>query len=195
MDLRSDLKATECVVMSVSACIDKLLDLLELIPAVVDSCENNNIPNDDVKQIESTFMEILQLLGELSRRCRSIESVIFFLKKVAFTSSKIPNQLELTNRLPSPAKRIHDESCDDNDVEGCTERPGDSSIEGIENVKDDAPATISAEIPQRGRRRARSATRIIKKVVRRFSLSRSRRPRSQDYGEHFDGDVTLSLGK
>ncbi|KAL6741053.1 hypothetical protein Aduo_014349 [Ancylostoma duodenale] len=192
MDLRSELDAVEGVVQAMSSLIDKVLDTLNLIPPIVDRTAENNIERRDVERLEMVVMDALRALGALSNRVYTMEDLIFFLKRAVDSNKRSDNKPDAPPKAESPVVQDPCNIPDENDIDNCTEELAECSLDA-EYVADGAGVAMVADTPQKGRRRSRSATRMIKKVIRRFSHSRSRLP-NVDLGQG-DADTTLPLEK
>ncbi|KAL6741065.1 hypothetical protein Aduo_014359 [Ancylostoma duodenale] len=192
MDLRSDLDAVEGVVQAMSSLIDKVLDTLNLIPPIVDRTAEANIERRDIKRLETVVLDALRALGALSNRVYTMEDLIFFLKRAVDANKRSDNKPDAPPKAKSPLVKDSSNIPDENDIDNCTEQLAECSLE-VEYVADGAGVAMIADTPQKGRRRSRSATRMIKKVIRRFSHSRSRLP-NVDLGQG-DADTTLPLEK
>ncbi|EYB81361.1 hypothetical protein Y032_0386g446 [Ancylostoma ceylanicum] len=196
MDLRSDLEAVEGVVNAVTTCVDKVLDTLDLIPPIVDSAGENNVSRGDIERLELAVKTTLQALGMLSNKVYTLEDLVFFLKRAVDADKRSDNKPTAPPKVENSLVQDPSNMPDENDIDNCTAQLGDCSLEHDgAYVGDDDGVAMVADTPQRGRRRSKSATRMIKKVFRRLSHSRSRLPKSSlDLGQH-DADVTLPLEK
>ncbi|CAJ0607060.1 unnamed protein product [Cylicocyclus nassatus] len=191
MDLRYECKAIQNMTATLFALVGKTLDNLELIPSFIDRAEDNEVNVEDLKKLEQTVALTLSNSSRIYRKVQVIEDLLYYITRNAEARGTLK-----TMPTPPPIAftvKINNDS-EENKVDGCTDTQLDCSADqkALEHEENEAELRMKADAPQRGRRRSRSTVRLIKKVSRRLSLSKSRVPRAEKPGE-FDADSTLPV--